>query len=115
MAKGKNHDRKANAGFGKVKSKSSSGDGEFTLKRVKGEPLSSTKPDQLADGQARTFTAMRNQLPESRCSAAGRLSGTETGRSSRLLPSRKARMRPSQAGFDLIDAGSVSPFANVQT
>ena len=47
MAKGKNHDRKANAGFGKVKSKSSSGDGEFTLKRVKGEPLSLTKPDQL--------------------------------------------------------------------
>ncbi|EIW68598.1 hypothetical protein TREMEDRAFT_31855 [Tremella mesenterica DSM 1558] len=36
MAKGKNHDRKANPGFGKVKSKSGS-TGEFNLKRVKGE------------------------------------------------------------------------------
>jgi hypothetical protein len=39
MAKGKNHDRKANPDFGKTKGKSaaSSRDGEFTLKRVKGE------------------------------------------------------------------------------
>ncbi|KIR54428.1 nucleolar GTP-binding protein 2 [Cryptococcus gattii Ru294] len=37
MGKGKNHDRKANPGFGKVKSKSGTSSGEFTLKRVKGE------------------------------------------------------------------------------
>ncbi|WVO23806.1 nucleolar GTP-binding protein 2 [Cryptococcus decagattii] len=37
MGKGKNHDRKANPGFGKVKSKSGTSTGEFTLKRVKGE------------------------------------------------------------------------------
>lgn len=40
MAKGKNHDRKANPGFGKTKGKSSSGDGEFNLKRVKGTSIS---------------------------------------------------------------------------
>lgn len=34
MAKGKNHDRKANPGFGKVKS--SAQKGEFNMKRVKG-------------------------------------------------------------------------------
>jgi len=39
MAKGKNHDRKANPGFGKTngKANASSAGGEFTLKRVKGE------------------------------------------------------------------------------
>ncbi|WVQ76756.1 nucleolar GTP-binding protein 2 [Cryptococcus sp. DSM 104548] len=38
MGKGKNHDRKANPGFGKTKGKSSSGSSsEFTMKRVKGE------------------------------------------------------------------------------
>lgn len=39
MAKGKNHDRKANPGFGKTngKSASTSRDNEFTLKRVKGQ------------------------------------------------------------------------------
>lgn len=38
MAKGKNHDRKANPGFGKTngKANASTRDGEFTLKRVKG-------------------------------------------------------------------------------
>jgi hypothetical protein len=38
MAKGKNHDRKANPGFGKTngKANASSAGGEFTLKRVKG-------------------------------------------------------------------------------
>lgn len=43
MGKGKNHDRKAgNPGFGKQKLKSSSGEkSEFTMKRVKGESLSS--------------------------------------------------------------------------
>ena len=35
MAKGKNHDRKANPGFGKVKS--SAAKGEFNMKRVKGK------------------------------------------------------------------------------
>lgn len=38
MGKGKNHDRKANPGFGKTNGKSASSGGEFTLKRVKGEP-----------------------------------------------------------------------------
>ncbi|TYJ54397.1 nucleolar GTP-binding protein 2 [Cryptococcus floricola] len=38
MGKGKNHDRKANPGFGKTKGKSSSGSSsEFTMKKVKGE------------------------------------------------------------------------------
>ncbi|WVQ68903.1 nucleolar GTP-binding protein 2 [Kwoniella botswanensis] len=37
MAKGKNHDRKANPGFGKQKLKSGSASGEFTIKKVKGE------------------------------------------------------------------------------
>ncbi|WWC67607.1 nucleolar GTP-binding protein 2 [Kwoniella pini CBS 10737] len=37
MAKGKNHDRKANPGFGKQKLKSGSTGGEFSLKKVKGE------------------------------------------------------------------------------
>ncbi|OCF76583.1 nucleolar GTP-binding protein 2 [Kwoniella mangroviensis CBS 8886] len=37
MAKGKNHDRKANPGFGKQKLKSGSAGGEFTIKKVKGE------------------------------------------------------------------------------
>lgn len=37
MGKGKNHDRKANPGFGKVKSKTGTSTGEFTLKRVKGQ------------------------------------------------------------------------------
>jgi len=39
MAKGKNHDRKANPGFGKTngKANASTRDGEFTLKRVKGQ------------------------------------------------------------------------------
>jgi nuclear GTP-binding protein len=39
MAKGKNHDRKANPSFGKTngKANSSSAGGEFTLKRVKGK------------------------------------------------------------------------------
>jgi hypothetical protein len=37
MGKGKNHDRKANPGFGKTNGKSASSGGEFTLKRVKGE------------------------------------------------------------------------------
>ncbi|OCF30472.1 nucleolar GTP-binding protein 2 [Kwoniella heveanensis BCC8398] len=37
MAKGKNHDRKANPGFGKQKLKSGASGGEFTMKRVKGE------------------------------------------------------------------------------
>ncbi|KAK8846705.1 nucleolar GTP-binding protein 2 [Kwoniella newhampshirensis] len=38
MAKGKNHDRKANPGFGKTKGKSSAGSSsEFILKKVKGE------------------------------------------------------------------------------
>jgi nuclear GTP-binding protein len=39
MGKGKNHDRKANPGFGKTNGKahSSSAGKEFTLKRVKGE------------------------------------------------------------------------------
>jgi len=39
MAKGKNHDRKANPGFGKTngKANSSSAGNEFTLKRVKGD------------------------------------------------------------------------------
>jgi nuclear GTP-binding protein len=37
MAKGKNHDRKAQSGFGKVKSSSASATGEFTVKKVKGE------------------------------------------------------------------------------
>ena len=38
MAKGKNHDRKANPGFGKTKSKSGStaNKPEFNMKRVKG-------------------------------------------------------------------------------
>jgi nuclear GTP-binding protein len=38
MAKGKNHDRKANPGFGKTngKANASTAGGEFTLKRVKG-------------------------------------------------------------------------------
>lgn len=42
MAKGKNHDRKANPGFGKVKSKSGSSASkpEFNMKRVKGESTS---------------------------------------------------------------------------
>ncbi|WVW78817.1 nucleolar GTP-binding protein 2 [Kwoniella bestiolae CBS 10118] len=37
MAKGKNHDRKANPGFGKQKLKSGSAGGEFSIKKVKGE------------------------------------------------------------------------------
>lgn len=37
MGKGKNHDKKANPGFGKQKLKGSAPKGEFTLKRVKGE------------------------------------------------------------------------------
>ncbi|WWC59124.1 nucleolar GTP-binding protein 2 [Kwoniella dejecticola CBS 10117] len=37
MAKGKNHDRKANPGFGKQKLKSGSAGGEFSIKHVKGE------------------------------------------------------------------------------
>ncbi|ORY25326.1 NUC091 domain-domain-containing protein [Naematelia encephala] len=37
MAKGKNHDRKAQPSFGKTKTKSGASTGEFTLKRVKGE------------------------------------------------------------------------------
>lgn len=35
MAKGKNHDRKASASFGKVKS--SAQKGEFNMKRIKGQ------------------------------------------------------------------------------
>ena len=42
MAKGKNHDRKANPGFGKVKS--SAAKGEFNMKRVKGKSWSSRCP-----------------------------------------------------------------------
>nr|ODN97816.1 nucleolar GTP-binding protein 2 [Cryptococcus depauperatus CBS 7855] len=37
MGKGKNHDRKASSGFGKVKSKSGSNSSEFNMKKVKGE------------------------------------------------------------------------------
>lgn len=44
MGKGKNHDRKANPGFGKVKSKSGTSTGEFTLKRVKGQFRTSPLP-----------------------------------------------------------------------
>jgi hypothetical protein len=73
MAKGKNHDRKAQKGFGKVKSSASGG--EFNLKKVKGgSVLSFTSCSAplarhslsftVADGslQARTFTAMRRRL-----------------------------------------------------
>jgi hypothetical protein len=47
MAKGKNHDRKAQPGFGKTNGKAGVKTGEFTLKKVKGElrftiPLSSS-------------------------------------------------------------------------
>ena len=45
MGKGKNHDRKANPGFGKTNGKpnASSANNEFTLKRVKGAFLDDLK------------------------------------------------------------------------
>ena len=72
MGKGKNHDRKANPGFGKVKSKSGTSTGEFTLKRVKGQSHSPSSRFHAYLAQARTFTAMQSLLPESRCSTAAR-------------------------------------------
>lgn len=65
MAKGKNHDRKAQPGFGKPKSTS----GEFTLKKVKGQ-LQPGRNFLLRSKlmiQARISTEMPKKPPKSRC------------------------------------------------
>lgn len=64
MGKGKNHDRKANPDFGKTKGKAAAGsrDGEFTLKRVKGESQSTSSSNDVTYRVA-DFVIRREFLP----------------------------------------------------